>query len=278
MLAAAIFARDVDAPPFAAHFFVMDLRIVDAIDRADFGNAQPANRSDDRIGCHQNIAFGGFELDLRLQQFLLRVQNFDQRALTNFFFFAYAVQRRLVRRDLRLVGFALCPEADQLRPSLRHLRLGARARLLDFLNARQMRLFGLANTRVHFAAVGVNRNIQPADNRSRLSFVERARRVETVRVGCLDLSIRQQLAADLINLKASGLFGVERTNNGRIFARPDGNRLVQRARQQFRMQVRFRKILRGRADDLQINGAERIQIGSRQIEVRLTECKARFSL
>jgi hypothetical protein len=56
--------RDVDAPPFAADFFIMNLRIVDAVDSPHFGNAQAANGSNDRVGRDQNIALGRFQLHL----------------------------------------------------------------------------------------------------------------------------------------------------------------------------------------------------------------------
>ena len=106
----------------------------------------------------------------------------------------------------------------QLRPPLNNLRLRRRTGLFDLLHEGQMRLLGLAHARVNFATGWIDRNIDAADDRRGSHFLGADGGIKAIRIGCLELRRRQQLAADLINEISCTLFAIKSFYDLRIFA------------------------------------------------------------
>ena len=104
MLLTAIIVGDVNAPPSAARFLVIHLRIVDLARRAYFRDAEPSDCRHHRVRRNENITLVGLEVDLRRQQFLLCIQDIEDRALADPLFFADPIQRGGVGSNRSSVG------------------------------------------------------------------------------------------------------------------------------------------------------------------------------
>ena len=171
---------------------------------------------------------------------------------------------------MRLAFTAVWSEFDrrfrclQLRPRGHHLRLRLGARLLDLLQALDVRLLGLAHARLHLAA-GVERHRQPPGHRAGLRPVETGRVVEALGVVGLQLRRRQQLAAHQVDAVARRLLAVERSHHTRALVQGDVDVLAHRLGHQA-AGARLHQVARRMADHALEGGPRRLQVGAREIE------------
>src|ERR1700676_2856770 len=108
------------ADPRIAHLLIVHLRIVDRDVEAEVLHRQAADRRQERVRGHHTVVLRRDQRHARIDQFLLRVQHVERRALTDARFFAHAIERDFGRIHLRGCGFDLRLGGIQLTPALYH--------------------------------------------------------------------------------------------------------------------------------------------------------------
>ena len=218
----------------------------------------------------------GHQVDLGVEELLLGVEHIQQRALSHPLLLAHAGERDAVGRHCGGVRFHCRLRRLQLRPRRHHLRLHLRARLLDLLQALDVRVLGLAHACLHLAA-GVERHRHPAGDQGRFRPVDQRRRIEALGVVGLQLHGRQQLAPDRVDGEARALLAVERCHHVRAFTDGDFHVLLQGPRHQVAL-PRLHQMARRMADDALEGGAAGLEVGPGKIEGRHGGGAARLRL
>ena len=264
---------DGNAPPLAARVVRVDLGVIDLVRRAELLDIQAADGGKDRIGRHVDVALGGREVDLRVEQFLLCVEDVEKCPLADLLFLAHAAEGDLEGLHLGIVAVELGHRRLQLRPGLHHEGLDIGSVLLDLLDAADMRVLGLAHAGLHLAR-RVEWDRRAGDDGGRLLLVDdrhRGRRggsadVEAAVVGAVELDRRQQFAPDAVDGVARALLAIEGADDDRVLARRDGDRVLDRLRQPVAWRPRLEEIRRRPADVAFIGAAADLEVRAREIQ------------
>ena len=141
----------------------MNQGIVERNIQSEFRQVQFTDPGQQVIGEDDPVVLRNHQRSARIHQFLLRVEDVEGGALADPCFFAYAVERDLRARHLRLSRENLRLGRLQLSPYGGHVRLGSITCGVEIDSLLPDRLLGLANQRI-FAATLVDRHAELAEH------------------------------------------------------------------------------------------------------------------